>query len=721
MAGATLNPTRAALLMTVAAAALLSPTAGWAQNSTVTLPTVRVEGEAERSVTRDVLLVPSASAAIKSDTPVVETPQAITTIPRKQLDDQNPQSVRDALNYTPGVLSGIDVTTRYDSVFMRGFGGFGLDTDVVDFLDGLRLPRGQAFALPSIDPFLLDRVEVLRGPSAVLYGQTTPGGLVNQVSRQPDAVPYNEARVEGGSHERLQAGVTSQGAIDADGTWQYSVSGIGRRAGTRYDDVEDERVAVAPALTWSPTEDTDLSVQGFYQNDPEGGYFNSIYPKFLATGAYGDALDRDLNVGDPSFDSYEREQYGIGYTVGHRFNDVVSIGSKLRYSAIDLDFQGIQMAGAVSSDGVMPRQAVRSIEDVEGVAMDNYGQFDFRTGAVGHTARLGLDLQNSESNWEYRFGAASALDVNNPQYGNAVSSLTTFIDNNQTLQQTGVYAQDQLSFGGFRLLLGARYDWTEQETDNHLAGTTSSQSSDSASYRAGLLYKFDNGLAPYVSYSTSFEPTVGVDAGGQAFKPTEAEQWEIGLKYEPTFLNALFTVSAFEIVQENVLSPDTVVGFSVQQGEVTSRGLEFEARGNATESLELIGALTLLDTEVTETTNAAALGNRPQAAPEYFGSVWANYTLGFGVLDGLKIGAGLRFVGSSYADDANTVSASGYTLVDAALSYDLEKASPTLAGMEATLNVTNLFDKDYYASCTSNFYCQYGNGAEVLLGLRYRW
>lgn len=719
MAGAKLLGPRTALIS--AAAACMVSTTGWAQDQAVPLPPIQVEGELDPGSTREEYFVKSTDGATKMEAPVIETPQSVTTISRKQLDDQNVQSVRDALNYTPGALSGIDVTNRYDSLFMRGYGGFGTSTDVVDFLDGLRLPRGQAFALPSIDPFLLDRIDVLRGPSAVTYGQTTPGGLVNQVSRQPSAAPYNEVRVEGGSHGRMQAGFTSQGAIDEAGVLQYSLSGIGRHSGTRYDDVDEERVAISPALTWRPSEDTQLTLQAFYQNDPEGGYFNSIYPKFLAPGAYASYLDHDLNIGDPDFESYEREQYSVGYSFDHRFNDVISVGSKLRYSAIDLDFRGIQMAGALASDGTIARQSFRSIEDVGGISMDNYGQFEFNTGALEHTTRVGLGIQNSESNWEYQFGGATTLDVTNPQYGSAVTSLSTFLDNEQTLQQVGAYVQDQVSYGRFHVLLGARYDWTEQESENRLAGTTSSQSSDTPSYRAGLLYKFDNGISPYVSYSTSFEPTVGVDVTGAAFEPTEAEQWEVGLKYEPTFMDALFTATAFEIVQENVLTPDTTPGFNVQQGEVRSRGLEFEARGKATDNLELIGALTLIDTEVTESTTASTVGNRPQAAPEYYGSIWANYAFGPSVLEGLTLGGGIRFVGSSYADDTNSVKADGYTLVDMALHYDMENMNPSLQGLEATLNVTNLFDKEYYASCSSNFYCQYGNGMQALAGLRYRW
>lgn len=718
MVGVLAKKTHAALLTI---STVLAPVMAYGQDEPVLLPTITVEDEAPNDATRNEYLTKDSATATKTNTPVLEAPQSVTTITRKQLDDQNPQTVRDALNYTPGVLSGIDVTNRYDSVFMRGFGGFGLSTDVVDFLDGLKLPRGQAFALPSVDPFLLDRIDVLRGPSALLYGQTTPGGLVNQISRAPSAAFYNEARIEGGSYGRLQGGLTSQGALDETGTWQYSFSGIGRTSGTRYEDVDEKRVGLAPALTWEPSADTRLTLQGFYQTDPEGGYFNSIYPRSLAPAPFGDYLDRDFNVGDPTFDSYEREQYALGYNFDHRFNDVVSIASKLRYSAIDLDFQGIQMAAPITAGGILPRQAVRSIEDVGGVSTDNRTQFDFATGAVEHTAVTGIDFQHSVSNWEYRFGAAPSLDVTNPQYGVPVGPLATIIDNEQTLQQAGVYVQDQLSLGGFRAVLGVRYDWTEQDTENRLTGTTNSQSSSSPSYRAGLLYKFDSGLAPYVSYSTSFEPTVGVDANGTPFEPTEAEQWELGLKYEPTFVDALFTASAFDIRQENVLTPGPTPGFNVQQGEVRSRGLEFEARGNVTRNLELIGALTLLDTEVTESTVATTVGKRPQAAPEYFGSVWANYGIDFGVLDGLTIGGGVRFVGSSYADDANTVRTSGYTLVDAALRYDLGKLSPSLNGAEATLNATNLFDKDYYASCSSNFFCQYGNGAQVLGGLRYRW
>ncbi|MGU3401163.1 TonB-dependent siderophore receptor [Brucellaceae bacterium D45D] len=692
-----------------------------AQEKATQLETIVVEGEAKpQADTRDLILLHKTGSATKSHTPVLETPQSVSTITRRQMDEQSPQTVSEALRYTAGVLSDRDSNARYDSIFLRGFGSFGTTTNYVSYLDGLKLPRGQAFAQTSVDPFLLDRIDVLKGPSALLYGQISPGGLVNQISRLPSAQPYNEIRIQGGTDSRIQSGLTSRGALTEDGSLQYGISMIGRRAETRYEDVDEKRFGIAPSITWQPDADTTLTVSGYYQKDPDGGYFNSLYPRFLAPLEYRPYLDRKLNIGDPNFDSFKREQYGIGYSFEHRFNETVAVKSSLRYSHVDTDFQSLQMMGAIDANGLIPRQALRSIEDVNGISLDNQAQFDFDTGALQHKVLAGIDYQNSKSDWEYRFGLAPSLDVANPIYGQPIGPLATIIDSGQKLRQTGVYVQDQLSFGNFRAILGIRHDWTEQDTDNRLAGTQSKQSDEATSYRAGLLYLFDNGLAPYASYSTSFEPVIGVDASGAPFIPSKAQQYEVGLKYQPAGLDALFTFSAFDIRQKNALVPDTI-GFSVQEGEIRSRGLEFEARGNLTTSLELIAAFTLLDTKVTEAAVAANIDKRPQAVPDYYSSVWANYTFLGGALEGLSVGGGLRFVGSSYADNANTVKADGYTLVDAALRYDFGAKTPELKGLEATLNVTNLFDKDYYSSCSSNFYCQFGNGRQVLAGLNYKW
>lgn len=692
-----------------------------AQEKAVQLSPVIVRGASDEPAdTGDRLLLQTTSSATKSSTPVLETAQSVSTITRKQLDDQAPQTVSEALRYTAGVLSDRDTNTRYDSVFLRGFGAFGTATNYVSFLDGLKLPRGQAFAQASIDPFLLDRIDVLKGPSALLYGQISPGGMVNQVSRRPSDQASHEIQVEGGSDGRAQTGFSSQGALNEDGTLQYGFSALGRRADSRYDGVKESRYAVAPSISWRPNADTVFTLSAYYQKDPDGGYFNSLYPKFLAPDQYKHDLGRKFNVGDSGFDAFKREQHGVGYQLEHRVSDALTLRSRLRYSDVDVDFKSLQMAGPMSAQGIIPRQALRSVEDVKGVALDNQAQIDFATGAVQHTVLAGVDYQHTKSNWQYNWGPAPSLDVANPQYGLPIGPLTTLIDSGQTLRQMGTYVQDQFRFGGFRAVLGARHDWTEQDTDNRLARTSTNQSSEATSYRAGLLYLFDNGLAPYASYSTSFEPTVGVDSSGTPFVPNKARQYEIGLKYQPTGMDALFTVSAFDIRQRDALVPDTF-GFNTQVGRVRSKGLEFEARGQATRNLELIAALTLLDTKITQAAVAANDDKRPQAVPRYFGSVWANYGFAVGALEGLKVGAGVRVVGSSYADNANKIKADGYTLIDAAIRYDFGAKIASLKGLEGRLNINNLFDKTYYSSCSSDYFCQYGNGRQILAGLRYRW
>lgn len=674
-----------------------------------------------RQDTRDRVLATNQSTATKTSTPVLETPQSVTTVTRRQIDEQNPQTVGNALRYSAGVLSEVDATTRYDSVFLRGIGGFGISTNFVSFLDGLKLPRGQAFAVTSIDAFLLDRIEVIKGPSAVLYGQISPGGLVNLVSRQPSDVPYNEVRIEGGSYGRIQGGITSQGSLDAAHQWLYSISAIGRMSGTRYDDVDEQRFGVAPAITWRPDADTQLTVSGFYQHDPKGGYFNSLYPQSLAPAAYRPYLNRNLNIGDPGFDRFDREQSGVGYVFDRRLNDVVSFHSALRYAKVDTDFQSLQMFGPITAAGTIPRAAIRSTESADGIAADNRLRFDFRTSEVEHTVLAGWDQQNARSSWLYQFGAATSLDVVNPAYYQPVGTLFPFINNDQSLSQTGIYVQDQMKFGGFRLTLGTRHDWTEQNNDNRISLAKTSQDSDKQTYRAGLLYLFDNGLAPYVSYSTSFEPTIGVGPGGLPFVPTTGEQYEGGVKYKPAFVDMLFTAAVFDLRQQNTLTPSAVAGLSVQQGEIHSRGVELEARGKLTENIEIIAASTFLDTKVTRSTDLTAIGKRPQAVPTHFESLWANYSFLTGGLAGLTIGGGVRSVGPSYGDDINSLVSPGYVVFDAAVRYDLANLVRAWKGAEVTLNVTNLFDKSYYTSCSSNFYCQFGNGRLALAGLRYRW
>jgi iron complex outermembrane receptor protein len=704
--------------MTILAAMCMTASLATAQE-THKLETIVIKGDV--ADTSNSYALPEMRSATKTDAPVVETPQALTVLTRKQFDDQNPKTVGQALRYTAGVLSEIDASTRYDSVFLRGFGGFGTSSQFVSFLDGLRLPQGQAFAQAAIDPFLLDRVDVLKGPSSLLYGQTSPGGLVNLVTRGPDGSTGGEARLEFGTHSRIQVAAEQHGVFDEAGTLQYSLAAIGRKADSRYDGVTEEGYAATPSLAWLPSDRTRITLGGYWQSDPEGGYFNSIFPKNLAP-AYADELDRKLNVGDPNFESFERDQWAVHGGLEHGITADLTLRSKLRYGSVEADLMGMQMAAAISDEGVLSRVAVKSFEEVENITSDTNLEHLTSTGSVSHRLLAGADLQWSESDWQYFAGLAPSLDVTSPVYGGEVGPFFPYIDNLQTTRKSGIYFSDQLSLGNFRAVLGGRYDWIETESGNRLSGITTTQDSDAASYRAALLYRFDSGVAPYLSFSTSFDPVIGVDAAGSPFEPSRGEQGEAGVKYQPPGMDALFTFAAFDIRQENVLTAGDTAGFYVQTGEVQSRGLELEARGRLSDQVEAIGAMTLLDTEVTKSNVSGVIGKRPQAVPEYFGSLWVNYAFNES-LDGFELGGGARFVGSSYGDDANTVKADAYSLVDLAIRYEFGAAAfaSALEGFELTLNVRNLLDEIYYSSCSYNFYCQYGESRTLTVGLQKTW
>ncbi|MCK8784308.1 TonB-dependent siderophore receptor [Roseomonas sp. NAR14] len=698
--------------------------AGTAAPDATALPTVTTQERAETATGRVQGFVAGRTAtATKTDTPTIETPQSVTTITRDQMDAQNVQSVSAALRYAAGVVPELR-PGRYDSIALRGFGGFGNAAYYPSFLDGLRLQRGQGYAIPTIDPYLLERIDILRGPAAVIYGQVSPGGVVNMVSRRPTATPYNEVRLEAGTYGRVQAGFNSSGPLDREGQLSYSLTGIGRTAGTAYDGVRDDRVAIAPAITWRPSADTTVTLLASYQNDPEAGLYSQGYRPGGIPAAYRRYFDSRFNVGDPGYEHFRRTLYTAGYQVEHRVNDALTLRQNFRYSHMDTDFQAIAVT-AVSNAGVLTRRATAANENFDGIALDNQAQLRFATGPLQHTVLAGLDWQRTTSYYALGQGTAPTLSLSNPLYYVTINRPAYTQRTDQSLSQIGLYAQDQIQWGGLRMTLGVRHDWLDQDTTQRLAGASGSQNPGHTSGRVGLLYLFDSGIAPYFSWATSFEPVSGTYAparGGAAFQPTTGEQYEVGVKYQPTGVNALLTVSAFTIRQQNVLTTDpSNTSYSIQTGEVRSRGVEVEGRASLNRNLDLIAAYTYLDAAVTRSTSVA-IDNRPAGVPSHIVSGWANYNFREGTpLNGLSLGGGVRFIGSTYGDAANTFKVKSVTLADLAVSYDLGGISPRAAGAALTLNVSNLFDREYLAACGATTSCYWGTRRTVIGGLRYRW
>ncbi len=668
-------------------------------------------------------LAKRTAAGTKTDTALVDVPRSISVVTRDQMDDRNVQNLDDAVRYMPGITaSSYGSDTRADWLRVRGF-------EPTQFLDGLPLPKG-VYANPKQETWNLDRLSVLRGPASSVYGQTPPGGLLDMVSRRPTAEESNEIQLQYGNYNQRQINFASTGKIDDEGQFLYSLSGVVRDSDTQIDDVENKRYNIAPSLTWNVDPDTQFTLLTQFTRDDTG-----VTSQFLPVQGtkidmpFGD-ISHHKNLGDPDWEYYDRTYYALGYAFEHRLNDVWQFKQNLRYTKTDLSFQAVTVGAypftKVDDAGNVGRTTTSVEEDISQFAVDNNFQADFATGDVSHTVLLGLDHQRSNTNYLSIFGTAPPINVNNPIHGLPIERpdrSTAFYDYDQKTYQTGLYAQDQMVLDHWLLTLGGREDWVHTGTKFfNKDDATNTQRDKNFSGNAAISYVFDSGFVPYLSYAESFQPTTGASASAtESFKPTKGNQWELGIKYQPPGSDTLLTAAIYDLTQKNVSVTTNVGGTSItsQTGEVKVKGLELEAVSDVNENLKLIAVYTLTKSEVQD---GEFKGNRLQLMPNQQASLWADYTWHSGVLDGFGVGAGARYTGNTYGDQANTElgKADAYTVFDAAVHYDLGRLDNSLKGASLALNATNLLDKDYISTCDS-FYCYYGDQRSVVASATYKW
>ena len=708
-------------------------TAPRAGGDVMQLGPVRVEGA--HAQTQSAFLSPPgfvakrSAAGTKTDTPLIEVPQSISVITRDQMDIRNVQREGEAFRYTAGVFAepyGADPRPTFDAPYIRGFDA---STTGV-YRDGLREVRGVWAGFIS-EFYGLERVDVLKGPSSVMYGQGGPGGIIDKISKRPVREGVHEIELQYGSFERKQAQFDLGERIDSDGHFFYRLTGLYRDSDTQYDydgghSIADDRTYVAPSLTWQPSDDTTFTLLGDYlHNDTAGPFTVTI----VRPGK--DPKPTHILSGEPNFNESDTKQQTIGYRFEHHFNDVWTVRQNLRYGSIDFSYANMTLNGALIADRYYNRTASIIDEQIDSLTLDNQLQAQFRSGDFEHTALLGLDYQKSDYDTRTRGGLGPQLDIADPAYGQHVNTPALVTTNShQDRHQLGVYAQEQLKYNE-RLVftLGLRQDDADSKTTNRLKTTPDrvTKLDDKAfTYRAGLTYLFENGIAPYISYSESFLPTAGVNPDGSDFKPTEGQQYEIGVKFQPDNFDGYFTVSWFDLTQKNVLTPDPArTNYREQTGEINSKGIELEGVVSLTQGLDLIASYTYDDVKVTSD-NAASItqpgkkGLRPAFVAKNLASLWANYTVQGGALAGFGFGAGVRYVGPTYADANNSIRNDGYTLVDAVLRYDLGQLTPTLSGARFQLNANNLFNKDY-VMCTATSNCTWGLERSVIGSVNYRW
>ncbi|WP_447767515.1 TonB-dependent siderophore receptor [Pseudomonas kilonensis] len=704
--------------------------------STMELPTTDIKGFALGNAlgSMEGYNATHSQIATKTSTALRETSQSVSVVTREQMDDQGAQTVSQAMRYTPGVLTNpYGATHRYDYVAMRGFNDGSVDNI---YLDGLKsMGDSGTYSSMQVDPYFLERVDILKGPSSVLYGRSSPGGLVALTSKKPQYEAYHQIQATVGTQGQRGMGFDFSGPVDDDKRITYRLIGLADTSDTQFDHNKEKRFALAPTVNIDFSEDTSLTLQAYLQHDPDGGYHGGMPADGTLHQRNGRRISENFFEGEPGVDGYERDQQSFGYQFEHRFNDVFTARQNFRYLDSQVTNDQVYAYGwTTPTSNELNRYYTGAEEKLHAFIVDNMLQAEFFTGATKHTVLMGADYQRRKTVVDWTSAGLAPINAFDPVYGN--STIIGRYDTSylRRLEQTGVYLQDLIEMDKWRFSLGLRQDWVETSDENRIAelgrpeGTEINDKRTKLTGRAGALYLFDNGLAPYISYSESFNPNSYADSAGNPLPPTDGKQWELGLKYQPPGTDDLYTASLFRIDQENLATKLPQESFYRAVGAVRSQGLELEAHLQLTEQFKVLGSYTFTDIEYsksmvstlsTPTDIIENKGNSPTQAPRHMASVWADYTFDSGALDGVRLGGGVRYVGYSWADAENTMKVPSYTLFDASVGYDLGKVG--LKGVDVRLNANNLTNETYVASCASLSYCYMGEERNVAATVSYQF
>lgn len=644
-----------------------------------------------------------ARGASKTDTPLIETPQAVSVISDVQLRDQGVLTVQDALRYSAGVRSdAYGVDSRGDDGFLRG-------TSFSQYLDGLRQYFGYSYA--RTEPYTLDHIEVVRGPSSVLYGQGTTGGLIALSSKQPQSEISREMEVQIGNHARRQLAFDFTGPIDAYGHWSYRLIGVARDADAQMQHVPDDRRLLAPSIAWTPSENTRWTVLGNLQFDRNGTTLNFLPHAGTLLPNPNGRIPTDRFTSEPGFDNYATDQRSLTSLFEHRFNDTWRIVQNLRYSHDNVDYRtlypDVYANPANPFVDAAQREVTRysyiSIDRHRRLVTDTHAQADFDVAGLHHRLLLGLDAGRSRTDTRQGNGVADIpFDLYAPVYGQftppdilpAPSSVT---------QQTGIYMQDQIEAGQHWLAtLGLRRDFASIRTD----GSDTLKDSATTS-RIGLMYRFTSSIVPYVSYTESFQPLDSLDFYNRPYRPLRGKQYEAGVKIQPVGSDSLFTATWFDLRENHRLAPDPQQPLNqIQSGRMRTRGVELEASTRLARHLDLLGNYTYTDARPDDGSIVAGL-------PRHQGSLWGVWHVGNDDADGLSFGIGARYVGDN-TDETGRLHLPAQTLVDAMVAY-------SHGPWRLSLNAANLGDRIYEATCLARGDCFYGPRRSVVGAVRYRF
>lgn len=670
------------LLSSVATLSILTVLPAFAQTATdspTQLPAIKVEGQQQEERADgpvDGYRATRTGTATRTDTPIKDVPQTVNVVPRQVIEDRQITSLVDALYNTPNVIGAGTNGGRGQNFFVRGF-----QTQTMA-IDGVMQSPALNFPLVTRDLSSAERVEVLKGPSSVLYGRNEPGGLINIVTRKPTDTFTGSATLQGGGYDFMRGEGTVSGPLDAAGTLTARMTASYQTAGSfRYAN-DDTLEYIAPVLNWAPRDDTRFALN--YEHTQQDSQFDRGIPAIRNRVT----LDRDKYYAE-DWSRYTAEVHNGTLRGEHDFSDWFTFRQLVNYT-FGSTYRQVANGTSVNAAGtVLNRQALRQFEEMDALDLQSEGVSKFDTGSIGHTLLTGYEYINADRTINQYNATLAAINLNNPSYG---ARPGTFNFQNRPLTRInlhGLYVQDQIKFNEqWEALLGLRYDMLDQTSIT--SGRSTNIDRSNTSPRVGLVYKPVPPLSLYTSYSTSFSPQTSRLLGEAVPVPEEAVQYEAGAKYDLVPDKLSVGMAVFEITKENVATPSTVSGFNILTGEVRSRGVEFDVSGEILPGWRVIGGAGYLIPEITkDTSTATTKGNRPGGIPDVTATLWTSYQFQTGELKGLGAGIGATYVGQRAGDNANSYSVGSYTRWDSSIWYELNQ------NLRVTLTGRNLTNREY--------------------------
>ncbi|NJM17638.1 MAG: TonB-dependent siderophore receptor [Richelia sp. SM1_7_0] len=635
---------------------------------------------------RDGYRVPNSSTATKTDTPLRDIPQSIQVIPRQVLEDRNVRELRDAIETAGGVTS---TGARGSSAFGENFQIRGFAVGDRIFRDGI--PSTSLGVLTTND---IESVEILKGPASVLFGQGEPGGIINLVSKKPLFEPFSSTSFTVGSFDTYGWAIDVSSPLNDSKTVRYRLNASYDNYGSFRDFVDGDRLSISPTVTWDISPETSLNVYARYVTERET--IDDGLPE-TSNGVVDIPRNRFLNE---DFGEFEQEQFNIGYTLNHKFNDDWSVRHALQYLEYDPTRYYPSFVDFDEATGELTREAYAA----GGTYRRFYTNADvigkFNTGSIKHKILAGIDYRRNTQDPTFQFAEYPSINVFNPVYTRDPFEIRPTLFQDENITQIGIYLQDQIELlPNLKVLAGVRYDSVDEFYDGRNEDGEleyEEEYSHSAwSPRFGIVYQPVQPVSLYASYTRSFTPGYGITANGEPFDPERGRQFEVGAKVDLSDKLSL-TLAAFDIRKQNVSTDDPDnLGFSIQTGEQTSRGIELNLGGEISPGWKMTAAYTYLDAFVSED-NTDIEGNRLAKVPENQFSLWTTYEIQKGNLKGLGFGLGLFYVGERQRDLDNTYELGSYFRTDAALFYKKDN-------WRAQLNIENLFDIDYFRSANYSF------------------